>query len=317
MADSRLDRPDRRAALRKLVGLGAVPVGLPTLWSALDILGASPTSIVHAADLPGTAAEQGDLSHIPGASAPSSMVAEWYDSTQTPGNGHRIAASKATFADAPDTASRYEAKLYVFPSGTLRTLSFKKNLPAYHLITFETIIYVLSGTAILTPLDNHPGKPVAVRAGDALFLPSGVLSNPKPSESLVILQCFVERTVRNAKKSVVTSKQAPTLDAVEWQREGNALRAKTYPFEGNTLRVITLNGARSARVIAKTADVLVYVAKGTARRKEGDRVVQIVAGDCVREKAGGTASWESLEETTLLAIDARLDPAMLPPAQNL
>lgn len=317
MADSCLDMPERRDVLRKLAGFAAVPVGLPALWNALNIVGAAPVSTAHAADLPGTAAEQGDLSHIPGASAPSSMVAEWYDSTQTPGNGHRIAASPATFADAPDTASRYEAKLYVFPSGTLRTLSFKKNSPVFHLITFETIIYVLSGTAVLTPLDNHPGKPVTVRAGDALFLPSGVLSNPKPSENLVILQGFVERTVRNAKKSVVTSKQAHALEALDWQREGKALAAKTYSFEGNTLRVITLNDARSARVTPKMTDVLVYVVKGKARRKEGDRVVQIVAGDCVREKAGSAASWESLEETVLVTIDARLDPAMLPPDQNV
>ena len=317
MPDSRPDMPDRRAVLRNLVGLGAVPVGLPILWSALGAGAASPISTAHAADFPGTAAEQGDISHISGASAPSSLVAEWYDSTQPPGNGFRIAATKATFDKAPVTASRYEAKLYVFPSGTLRTLTFQKNVSSYHLITFETIIYVLSGAATLTPLDNHPGRPVIVRAGDALFLPSGVLANPKSSENLVILQCFVERTVRNARKSIVTSKQAHTLDTVDWQVENNALRAKTYPFEGNTLRVVTLNRAHNARVTARTADFLVYVVKGKARRKEGDRIVQIVAGDCVREKVGGAASWEALEETILVAIDARLDPAMLPPDQNV
>jgi quercetin dioxygenase-like cupin family protein len=317
MADSRLKMPERRAVLRNLVGLGAVPVGLPMLWSVLGTIGAAPISTAHAADFPATPAERGNISHIPGASAPSSLIAEWYDSTQTPGNGFRIAATRAAFDQAPVAASRYEAKLYVFPSGTLRTLSFKKDVPSYHLITFETIIYVLSGTAILTPLDNHPGKPVNVRAGDALFLPSGVLMNPKPSEDLVILQGFVERTVRNARKSVVTSKQAHSADTVDWQVESSALRAKTFPFEGNTLRVITLKGARSARVTSKRADVLVYVAKGKARRTEGNHVIQIVAGDCVREKVGGTASWEPLEETTLVAIDARLDPAMLPPDQNV
>lgn len=317
MADSRLDMLDRRVVLRSLVGLGSVPVGMPMLWSALDAIGASPIQTTDAADLPGAAAGQGDISHIPGALAPSGLVAEWYDSTQTPGNGHRIAATKSTFAQAPDRASRYEAKLYVFPSGTLRTLSFKKSSPAYHLVTFETIIYVLSGTAVLTPLDNHPGKPVTVRAGDSLFLPSGVLSNPKPSEDLVILQCFVERTIRNARKSVVTSRQARSVDALDWQGESDALRGRTYPLEGNTLRVITLKGAHTARVTAKRADILVYVAKGMARRKQGDQIVQIVAGDCVREQAGGTASWESLEDTMLVAIDARLDPAMLPPDQNV
>jgi len=312
MADSRPDMPDRRTVLRSMISLGAAPM----LWSALDAIGASPIPTASAVDFPGTAAGQGDISHIPGASAPSSWIAEWYDSTQIPGNGHRIAATKPAFDQAPEAASRYEAKLYVFPSGTLRTLNFKKNSPAYHLITFETIIYVLSGTAVLTPLDNHPGKPVAIRAGDALFLPSGVLSNPRPSENLVILQGFVERTIRNAKKSVVTSRQADTVDALDWQAGSKVLRAKTYPFDGNALRVIMLSGSHSAQVTAKKSDVLVYVAKGTVHRKQGDQIVQIVAGDCVREKAGGAASWEAQEDTTLVAIDARLDPAMLPPDQN-
>jgi uncharacterized cupin superfamily protein len=313
MADSRLDRLDRRGVLRSLVGLAAVP----TLWRALDGMGASPIQTADAADLPGAPAGQGDISHIPSALAPTSLIAEWYDSTQVPGNGHRIAATKSAFDQAPDSASRYEAKLYVFPSGTLRTLSFKKNSPVYHLVTFETIIYVLAGSAVLTPLDNHPGKPVNVRAGDALFLPSGVLSNPKPSEDLVVLQCFVERTIRNASKSVVTSKQARSIDAIDWQAEGGALRAKTYPFAGNTLRVIALKGGHTQRVTAQGTDVLVYVAKGTARRRQGDQVIQIAAGDCVREQAGGTASWESREDTMLVTIDARLDPAMLPPDQNV
>lgn len=317
MADSRPDMPDRRTVLRNLVSLGAVPVGLPMVWSALGHLGAAPGSTAHAADLPGTMAGQGDITHIPGASAPSSMIAEWYDTTWPPGNGHRIAATSAALEEAPATASRYEAKLFVFPSGTLRTLRFKKSLPAFHLITFETIIYVLSGTATLTPLDNHPGKPITVRAGDALFLPSGVLSNSKASEDLVILQCFIERTIQNAKKSVVTSKQAQPLEALAWQTDHKPVRAKTYPFDGNALRVITLHAGRSAQVTAKEADVLLYVAKGKARRKVGDDVVQIVAGDCVRVRSGGAATWEPLEETTLVAVDARLDPAMLPPDQNV
>jgi uncharacterized cupin superfamily protein len=309
--------PERRAVLRNLVVLGAAPAVLPVLWHALDATGATPNSTANATSSPGVQTGGGDISHISADSAPSSAIAEWYDSTQPPGNGFSIAATAASFAKAPVTASRYEAKLYAFPSGTLRTLSFKKDGPSFHLITFETILYVLSGTAILTPLDNHPGKPVTVRAGDALFLPSGVLSNPKPSEELVILQGFVERTVRNARKSVVTSKQAPTIDAVDWHVGNNILRAKTYPFEGNTLRVITLSRARSARVTAGKADILLYVAQGKARRKEGDQTIQIGPGDCVRETAGGTASWEPLEETILVAIDARLDPAMLPPDQNV
>ena len=317
MAHSPPDKPDRRTLLRNLAGLGALPVALPVIRRALDNTGGSLISTAHAADFPATPAGQGDISHIPGASAPSSRIAEWYDSTQTPGNGYSIAATPAGFEKAPATASRYETRLYVFSSGTLRTLRFKKDVPSFHLITFETMIYVLSGTAILAPLDNHPGTPLTVAAGDALFLPSGVLKNPRPSEELVILQCFVERTVRNAQKSVVTSKQANTLDAVDWQVKSNTVRTKTYPFDGNKLRIITLNKARSARVAPKRADILLYVAKGKARRTDGNHLVQVVAGDCVREKIGGTASWEPLEETTLVAIDARLDPAMLPPDQNV
>ncbi len=313
MADSPPDMPHRRAILRDLVGLGVLPV----VWRAVDTRGASLISTANAADFPGAAAGDGDVCHIPAATAPSSRIAEWYDSTQTPGNGYSIAATQAGFEKAPATASRYEAKLYVFPSGTLRTLHFRKEAQSFHLITFETVIYILSGTAILTPLENHPGKPVTVRAGDALFLPSGVLKNPKPTQDLVILQGFVERTVRDAKRSVVTSKEASTLDAIDWRAENNSLRAKTYSFDGNTLRVITLDKGRSAHVAARRTDILVYVAKGKARRRAGEHTAQIVGGDCIRETAGAVASWESLEETTLVAMDARLNPAMLPPDQNV
>ena len=63
-------------------------------------------------------------------------------------SGHgpfRIAGNKAAFEKAPPEAARAEAKLYDFPSGSLRTLTFKKGGPVMHQITFETEIYVLSG----------------------------------------------------------------------------------------------------------------------------------------------------------------------------
>ena len=317
MAERAPEMRDRRAVLGKLAALGVAPVALPLLPLTLDALGATSISSAVAADFPGAAMDEGDLSYISGAAAPTSQIAEWYDSGATPGNGFRIAATKAAFGKAPASSSHYDAKLYAFPSGALRTLRFNKNRPSFHLITFETIIYVLSGTATLTPLDNHPGKPVSVRAGDALFLPSGVLSNPKPSEELVILQGFVERTVRNAKKSIVTSAQAHAAAADEWQAANGGLRAKTYAFDGNTLRVLTLKGSRSAHVAPQSADVLIYLASGKALRKEGNHVAQIVAGDCVRERVGSTAEWTPIAETVLIAIDARLDPAMLPPDQTV
>jgi hypothetical protein len=146
MADSRLDRLHRRVILRSLVGLGAV-AGTGRHRSFAD-------SNDRRRGSSGRGGGAGHISHIPGALAPSSLIAEWYDSTQIRGNGHRIAATKSAFDQAPDTASRYEKTLRPItwshsrrssmccrdlpslPHSTIIPASQSPNVPATHYSAF-------------------------------------------------------------------------------------------------------------------------------------------------------------------------------------
>ena len=333
MANFISDHASRRSALRQVIGVGAVSVGLPLLARTLGGDGSPLISAAHAAANPGAQRNQSDLVYIAGSNAPTTTIAEWSDPA-APTGPFRIAASKTALERAPATAARYEAKLYNFPSGSLRVLTFKKGGPVMHLITFETEIYVLQGSATLTPLPGIAGKPVKVSAGDALFLPSGHLSNPRASEDFVILQAFVGRTVRDAKGAIISSKQAAKSETAEWEENGKEVRAtkpdeirkapksahrlslKRYVSEGNSIRVATLSGGRSANFINNRVDVLIYIAKGKVRRKEGDQMYELVAGDVIREKLGNPGYWEPSEETVFIATDAPVLPGMLPPAST-
>ena len=330
MTDSTSEKPDRRAALHRIAGLAAAPAGFPLLAGVLGSENVPLISSASAAAYDGVQPNQGGVVHIPGASVPTVTIAEWMDPKAVTGP-FRIAQSKAALERAPATAARYEAKLYNFPSGSLRTMTFKKGGPVMHQITFETQIYVLSGTATLTPLPGHQGKPVKVSAGDALFLPSGYLSNPKTSEDFVILQAMVGRTVREAKSKIVTAKQAEVSEIAQWQADGKEFRVtkpeerrnapktanlqvlKRYVAEGNSIRVDTMKGGRSNTVTNNRVDVLMYIAKGHFRRKEGDQMLDLVAGDCIREKMGHTGHWEPQEESVFIATDAPMNLNMPPP----
>jgi uncharacterized cupin superfamily protein len=329
------DESDRRTALLRLAGLAAAPVALPMLASVLGADGPPLISAAQAAANPGALAMQGDLVHISAAEARTSMAAEWFTGdVDNTGGPFRTAASKDAFAKAPAEAARYEAKLYNFPTGSLRTLTFKKGGPIQHLITFETEIFVLAGSATLTPIPGHPGKPITVSAGDALFLPSGYLNSPKASDDFVVLLAYVGRTVREAKKSIITAKQAVVSEIAQWNGEGGPMQAtksdeirkapkdahrltvRRYAGDGNTIFGLTLRGGRGNTTTRTGSDHLVYVVKGRVRRKEGDQTFELAAGDCTREKVGNAGYWEPLEETVCVATEAPFNPGMLPPVNT-
>jgi quercetin dioxygenase-like cupin family protein len=261
-------------------------------------------------------------------------MAEWVDAT-APTGANRIAASKEAYDKAPANASRYESKLFNFPSGSLRTLTFKKGAPVFHQITFEREIYVLRGSATLTPLKGHPGKPVQVSAGDALFLPSGVLINPMPKEDFVLVLAMVGSTTKFPKASIVPRQGATETLNVQWQKDGKEFTAdnpddakkapadaarfttRRYVFDGNSIRVATLQkgGGRTNTFNNNRVDVLIYMAKGRMRRKEGDQVFEIVAGDATREKMGNSGYWEILEDSVFIATDAPVNPGIFSPTE--
>ena len=270
----------------------------------------------------GVRANQGNLAHIKGASAPAQRMAEWADAG--PGRGpNSVAASSGSFSRAPANASRYEAKLFNFPCGALRVLTFGKGSPVHHQITFETEIFVLQGSATLIPLRGLSGKPTKVSAGDALFLPSGILTDPQAHEDFVILQAIVGNPLPGAKQSIVTAKQAQHSEQVQWRQDGKAYSATTpeeikaapanasrygierYVFDGNSFRVATLKkGTRTNMVAPSRSDVLMYVVKGRGRRTEDNEIFDLVAGDAFRERMGKPGSWEALDDLILVATDA-------------
>ena len=259
---------------------------------------------------------------IPGSAAPSKTHAEWYDAKAPAGPNH-IAANANALAKAPANSSKYEAKLFNYPSGSLRVLTWKKGEAVYHQVTFETEIYVLQGTATLTPLRGFKSKPVKLNQGDALFLPSGVIDNPKPTEDFVILQAFVNTTDKTGKRAIIDAKNAKETQTAQWQADGKDMTAskpddvrkapanaarfttKRYEFEGSSIRVATLKkGGRTNLNKQARADVLIYLAKGRLRRQEGDQSFEMVAGDTTREKMDNTGYWEILEDSVFIATDA-------------
>jgi len=154
-----------------------------------------------------------NLIHIPGSSVEPIPLAEWEapnreaDGPQLPRIS--IAEGEAAVARAPDYATRYEAKEYVFPMGYLRVLTFKKDAgPVVHQITFETQLYLLQGSASV----GVGCEQVAITTGDAVFLPSGVMRNPDPQEDTVVALFTVSNTAENPKAKVVRGADLPLVE---------------------------------------------------------------------------------------------------------
>jgi uncharacterized cupin superfamily protein len=289
--------------------------------------GPSLISSAHAQSSTGVRKGLGEILSIASADAHTVQMAEWTEENAPTGRD-RIAASKETLARAPDFAARYEAKLHNYPSGSLRVLTYKKGGAVNHQITFESQIYIISGTATLSPLKGLPGTPVTVKAGDALFLPTGVLTNPQADEDFVILQQFVSYTKPGAKQAIMSADKAESYETAQWDEGGKSFSTrepaevkkapataarwatKRYVFEGNSIRVASFKkGGRTNLVTTGRTDVLIYIAKGHFRRKEGDAIIELKAGDTLREKMGNPGYWDVLEESTFIATDAPVKAA--------
>ena len=311
-------RLNRRTLLPGLAGISAAVGGLFSKFGSSGS-GDGLIAAAHAEGALGVRAKQGKLAHISGSAAPVTQMAEWSET----GARNSITASKAAIDKAPATASRYDSKSYNFPCGGVRVLTFKKGSPVFHQVTFETSIYVLEGSATVKPLYGLAGKPVKISAGDALYLPTGVISETKAASDVVLVLFVVANPKPGAKQSIVTSKQAKANEIAQWQDGGKELSARTpeelraapknasryvtkrYEFDGNSFRVATLKkGTRTNNVAPTRSDVLMYVAKGSARRTEGAETFQISAGDAFRERKGSAGSWEASDDLVLIATDA-------------
>ncbi|MEE8307851.1 MAG: cupin domain-containing protein [Gammaproteobacteria bacterium] len=270
-----------------------------------------------------------NIIHIPGSSLEPIPVAEWevpnrdVDGPVRP--RIRIAEGQEAVDRAPDNATRYQAKEYNFPMGSLRVLTFAKDAgPVLHQITFETELYMLQGSATVGVL----GEQVSLTAGDAVFLPSGVLRNDNPSEDTVVALFMVSNTAENPESMVVHGADLTEMTIAQYVRDGEATTAvkpedlakapegagifdlKRYAFDGNSIRLAKLHkgGATTSATNGRT-NILIYISKGRMRRTEDDKVYEVVAGDAIREELGKTGYWELLEESEFLATDMPFDPS--------
>ncbi|MCB2109346.1 MAG: hypothetical protein KDE14_16675, partial [Rhodobacteraceae bacterium] len=324
----------RRAVLRRALGAGAASLAVPLMPRLFG--GESPRIISTAqaaAAYSGVVKNQGNVVHIPAAAAKVGTFAEWYD-PKGPTGPYRIAGSQSALGRAPQDASRYEAKLYDFPSGAIRVLTWKKGMPVAHMITFETEILVLQGSATLTPLMGFPGKPVKIKKGDALYLPAGYITDKKAREDLVLLTYVVSSAASENKASIVAAKDAKVSKTLIWEENGAIISAskpddmknapktalrqsvQRYVFDGNSIRVATYStGGRTGSFTISRTDVLIYIPKGRFRRKEGDQMLELAAGDALREKIGNEGWWEPLEDGSMfIATDALVNPGVPPSA---
>ncbi len=323
-------KPSRRALFKGVVGAG---VALPKIAQELGV-NISMIGEAQAQFLGGSMGDQ-DVVYIPAAKAQTLPMAEWKDTKAATG-ANRIAGTAASLERAPKdpSTSHYEAKLYNYPTGSLRVLTWKKGTPVVHQVTFETEIYVIQGSLTLTPLPGHPGKPTKINTGDCLFMPAGVLTNAKPSEDTILLQAFVASAAAKPKAKIVTAKEAQETLNLNWQegdkeftankpdeikkapKTASRFTTKRYVFDGNSVRVANLKkGGRTNFVTNNRVDVLMYIAKGKIRRKEGNEIFELSAGDTIREKKGNGGWWELIEDATFIATDAPLDPKGFAPTE--
>lgn len=329
MTDSKPRLTNRRKALRDLTGIGAIAGMLPLLGRFADEQ--SPMSLIPAAyaqGAPGVGGSQGNVAFITAAKTPAVPMAEWEPKASDSGaevGRFRIAHGEDPVSKAPPEASRYAARAYDFPGGSLRVLTWKKGVPVAHQITYETEIMVLEGTVTLTPPYGIEGPTATLRKGDALFMPSGTLRNMKTTSDTVILQAFVASTADKPNASIVYGKDLKEALTVNWMDAGKPMTAnnakdaakapknaarftvKRYAFDGNSMRWAKLvKGGTTNTVTTGRTDVLIYIAKGRMKRTEGNETLEVVAGDVVRELQGNPGHWEILEDSEFIATDAPL-----------
>lgn len=237
----------------------------------------------------------------------------------------RIAEGEAAVARAPSDATRYSAKEYVFPMGALRVLTFERDAgPVVHQITFETELFLLAGSATVGVGDEV----VAIEAGDAVFLPSGVLRNDQPKEDTIVALFYVHQTADEPAAAVVRSRDVEAVRIAQYVRDGEAVTAtkqsdlakapedagvfdlRRYAFGGNSIRHARLfAGGKTTPATNSRSDILIYITKGRMRRIEDGKTYEVVAGDAIREEFGKTGHWELLEESEFLATNMFFDPS--------
>ena len=217
-----------------------------------------------------------------------------------------IAADSVHWKTGKAGPAKYRSKTFTLPTGTIRVLEFKKaDGGVFYKLGTEKELYVISGSAEVSIKD----KTETLAAGDAVNLPTGILKSPAhdAQDTTVILY-----TVPNASKAPVggavfgkDAKQispppAPAKDGVV----SASLSLKSYGFDGNSIRVVSLKAPGKTPLNAHGTDSILYLLSGKMRLTLGDDTKLVQAGDAVREPAGVPSSWDVVEDSTFISTSA-------------
>ena len=270
--------------------------------------------LVMATSAAAIAEESGSLIHIKGASLEDVPMAAWETSGDT-----KSATGQADVDAAPENASRYTAKNYVYPMGSLSVLTFAKDSgPVLHKITKATELFLLQGSASV----GVGGEPTDIVAGDAVFLPDGVFRNDSPTEDTVVALFAVANTAEEPAAMVIRGAEQELMTIAQYVRDGEGQSAvkpedraeapensgvfdlKRFVFDGNSIRLAMLHqgGSTNAATNSRT-DILIFITKGRMLRTEDGVEYEVVGGDAIREEFGKTGHWDLLEESEFLATD--------------
>jgi quercetin dioxygenase-like cupin family protein len=254
---------------------------------------------------------------MPGKSVNATPMAAW-EVKEAQGMRIHTAEGKDAVANAPRNAVRYEIKNFVFPTGTMRVLKFKKaDGGVLHPIGGEKELFVINGRADVTVA----GAAAAIATGDAVYLPNGVL---RGTEDATILAFTVGTLVKDPKGSVVHLKDATHRQTAQWIEDGKPHSVTTpqevasapagagknfatvYEFDGNSIRYVNLKKGGIFDVVpaAPKVDNILYIASGHMRFMQGEDVTEVYEGDAIREVTGIPHSWEMVEEGVFIATTA-------------
>lgn len=288
-------------------------------------------SALTALSLSSAYAQDAGLIHIPAEDAPTYIEAEWdlpLPKADGPMYDRSFIAEGDAAATAPEGASRYTAQEYNFPMGALRVLKWDSG-PVIHQITFETQLYMLKGSATV----GVAGEIVTVNAGDAVFLPSGILRNANPEGETVVLTYIVPNSAEAPKAKVVRGEGLGVMAIAQWMDGDDPTTAtdhdailkapdgaakftvRRYSGDGNSFRHAVLEAGGRTTPATNGRDILIYINKGRMERTEDGVLYTVEAGDAIREENAKSGYWEILEDSEFIATDMQFDPSR--PRYNL
>ncbi len=246
-------------------------------------------------------------------------LAEWDTDDPIMGPRIRIVWGEDAVAAAPAEASKYTEKQYVFPTGTIRVLEFKKDRGGMlHAITVETALYMLKGEGTV----EVAGETVHIGEGDVVSYPSGALRGD--GDATVILWHVTGTKINETAKAMVVRKADVQMShSAQWPGpDGKMVRARAeedlanapadavrldlwrYVFDGNSVRVTkNYKGGPTARNTT-TMDALIYVTSGKLHFFEEDADVIAGPGDAIREITGHYHNWIRLEDSSFIATSS-------------